>query len=173
MSLQPQVDQPGLWTNPGWQEGTPGTFAVVIGVSRYPHLDQGPTPAQDLGQPWIREARRLGQLQVSAHTAHRFFSWLSEGYRYPDAPLAKCWLLLAPTDEEIQQVPDIARHAEQPTLSVCTQALVQWYTSMRALPKPAQHRSRALFFFSGHGLQVIHDKQLLLPSDYLGGDLPS
>jgi hypothetical protein len=38
---------------------------------------------------------------------------------------------------------------------------------MTALPKSAAARSRAFFLFSGHGLEVTLDKQILLPMDYL------
>ena len=41
MSLEARTTEPGLWVNPAWQAGTPGTFAVVIGVSAYPHLAGG------------------------------------------------------------------------------------------------------------------------------------
>ena len=172
MSLQPIDDTPGLWGDPDWQPGHPGTFAVVIGVSRYPHLDGGGAEADDLGERWIREARRLGQLTVSATTAWRFFRWLADGYQFRSAPLACCWLLLAPTPLEREREPALMRHVAEPTLANCELALRGWSAEMRRLPAAAQHGSRALFFFSGHGLQVHHEKQLLLPSDYLGGALP-
>jgi hypothetical protein len=175
MNLQPSTDpeQPGLWVNPAWQEGLPGTFAVVIGVSRYKHLEGGDEPAQDRGHRWIREARSLGQLSVSALTAFKFFEWLAEAYLYEAAPIAKCWFLVAPTDRERQQIPAITQHTAEPTLAACEKALGEWCAAMQSLPAVAQHQSRAVFFFSGHGLQVIADKQLLLPSDYLAGATPN
>lgn len=172
MSLQPVAGTPGLWTDPDWSPGQAGTFAVVIGVSRYPHLERGGQEAEDLGEPWIREARRLGQLTVSATTAWRFFRWLRDDYRFPDAPLAQCWLLLAPTPLELARDHTLMEHAAEPTLAACERALRSWSATLRRLPAVAQHASRALFFFSGHGLQVHHEKQLLLPADYLGGELP-
>lgn len=173
MSLVPVADTPGLWVNPDWQEGLAGTFAVVIGVSHYPHLDGGGAAADDLGLRWIREARTLGQLTVSATTAWRFFCWLKDAYRYPSAPLARCWLLVAPTAQETALEPRLLQHAADPTLAACDAALRSWSASMRRLPAAAQHDSRALLFFSGHGLQVHHDQHLLLPSDYLGGEQPN
>lgn len=173
MNLQPDPAAPGLWVNPAWQEGMPGSFAVVIGASHYPHLDGGIEPADDQGQEWIAETRTLGQLYVSALTAKRFFDWLATDYRYAKAPIAKCWLLLSPTEAEIAHEPAIAEHVAEPTLANCTAALKAWRQSLRVLPTAAQHDSRAFFFFSGHGLQVHHGKHLLLPSSYLGGDEPS
>ncbi len=173
MNLRPDPATPGLWVNPAWQPGMPGSFAVVIGVSAYPHLDGGTEPARDDGQEWITEARTLRQLFVSALTARRFFDWLATGYSYAKAPIAQCWLLLSPTDAEIAHDPAITDHIAEPTLANCSEALKAWRAELRALPKPAQHESRAFFFFSGHGLQVHHGKHLLLPSSYLGGDEPS
>lgn len=172
MNLQPSDDQPALWINPNWQEGTPGTFVVVIGVSEYTHLNGGSAPTLDHGDAWIREARKLGQLQVSALTGYEIFQWLQKAYHYDTAPLAKCWLLLSPTAAEKQHTPNIEKHLSLPTLANCSNAIKSWYAAIRNLPKPAQHESRVLFFFSGHGLQVTHERQVLLPADYLGGDLP-
>ena len=171
MKLQPATNQAGLWVNPDWQENTPGTFAIVIGVSQYPHLEGGSAPATG-DDSWIREARSLGQLQVSALTAFELFQWLGKSYHYASAPLAKCWLLLSPTAAESQQTPTIDHHLLKPTLAACRKALKAWYVAIRNLPKQAQHNSRALFFFSGHGLEVTHERQVLLPADYLGGELP-
>ncbi len=173
MSLVPDPEISGLWTNPAWQPGTPGTFAVVVGVSAYPHLDGGTAPAQDNGQAWIRETRSLHQLYVSALTAQRFFDWLEQTYHYPKAPLARCWLLVAPNPAETAFEPRLAENVQSPTLAACSEALKAWRAAMRALPALAQRQSRAFFFFSGHGLQVHHGRQLLLPTDYLGGVEPN
>ena len=173
MTLRPDPATPGLWVDPAWQEGMPGSFAVVIGASHYPHLDGGGEPALDQGQEWIAEIRTLGQLYVSALTARRFFDWLATDYRYAKAPIAKCWLLLSPTEAERAHEPAIDDHMAEPTLDNCAKALKAWRKAIRALPAAAQHESRAFFFFSGHGLQVHHGRHLLLPSSYLGGDEPS
>jgi hypothetical protein len=165
MRLEPRQTEPGLWVNPAWQEGTPGTFAVVIGVSNYPYLDGGETPAA--------ETFGLGQLQVSALTAYMLFRWLAEQYRVDGCPLARCWLLLSPTAIERQHTPDIATHLTPPTFDNCQQALRFWRHHMSQLPHAAAQASRALFFFSGHGLEVHQEHQVLLPSDYLRPPSPS
>lgn len=159
MPLAPDHSQPGLWRNPIWQPGTPGTFAVLIGCSVYPHLTGGSDPAPD--------TFGLGQLQVSALTAYEMFRWLTTHYRVDGCPLAMCWLLLSPSAAERAYAPALAEHLSAPTLAHCSTALRQWQHHMRSLPHAAAQTSRALFFFSGHGLEVHQDQQILLPCDYL------
>ena len=43
---------------------------------------------------------------------------------------------------------------------------------MSRLPAAAAAQSRSVFFFSGHGLEVIEDRQILLPFDYLDPGTP-
>ena len=173
MRLTPSDAEPGLWVNPNWQEGTPGMFAVVIGVSHYLHLEGGETPADTLDEAWIREARRLGQLQVSALTAFEFFCWLRQHYRLDSAPLARVWLLLSPTEKERAHTSDITKHLTLPTFDNCRKVLRFWHQAMQQLPLAAKKASRALFFFSGHGLEVHPEHQILLPCDYLAPPSPS
>jgi hypothetical protein len=159
MRLTPSDAEPGLWVNPDWQEGSPGMFAVVIGVSRYLHLAEGESPAP--------ETFGLGQLRVSALTAFEVFRWLAEGYRVEGCPLAKCWLLLSPAEEEKEHAPGIAKHLPPATFDNCEQAIGFWWSHMQQLPRSVAEHSRALFFFSGHGLETHQDQQILLLSDYL------
>jgi hypothetical protein len=159
-----EPESPGLFVNPDWIEGTPGTFAVVIGVSNYPFLEGG--NRQEAGT----DTFGLGQLYVSAATAHQFFGWLAERYRFPAAPPARCWLLLSPTSQELAKFAVGSPEelgAAQATLQNCELALGWWNETMRRLPRSAADRSRGLFFFSGHGLEVNQDGQILLPSDYM------
>jgi len=163
MSLVPQAGTPGLWINPTRERGTPGTFAVVIGISAYDHLagGNGPPATNTYG---------LGQLSVSALTAYRFFQWLADKYCCAGAPIGQCWLVLAPTAEEKAVAPQIDQHTIAPTFENCSQVLRSWVQSMQLLAQyyPANaEASRAVFFFSGHGIEVVLDKQLLCPSDYL------
>jgi hypothetical protein len=170
MTLVQDPANPARWTDDRWTPGTPGTFAVVIGASRYRHLFEGDAPAA--------QTYGLGQLHVCALTAHRFFRWLRDGYRNPAAPLAGVWLLLAPGPEERAlteaDVPDDAefvRHLQagvvEPTALACERAIREWFQAMQLLPAPASEASRAFFFFTGHGLEVTQEEQILLPSDYL------
>ena len=170
-SLVADKNVAGLWTNPRWVPGTPGTFALVIGVSQYCHLLGGAGPLATK----VRDLKLgLGQLSVSAVTAHAFFEWVQRAYRKGDAPLAQCWLLLAPVPEERALIGNaISSHSPNPTFETCLDAIGNWYRAMKGLPKPAADRSRSLFFFSGHGLEVIDGYQVLLPSDYLRPTLES
>jgi hypothetical protein len=157
--LTPVAGTPGLWRGDGWAEGQPGLFVAIIGVSAYEHLENGPAPAP--------ATFGLGQLAVSALTGYRFFEWLARGYSRQGVPVAQCWMLLAPTAEELAFEPAMRVNTLAPTLANCEDAIGQWYASMSILPAAAAVASRSMFLFSGHGLEIFEDKQLLLPSDYL------
>lgn len=144
----------------GWDADSPGTLALVIGVSRYPHLAPGPE-----GSPTYNKYG-LSELNVSALTAYRFAAWLRESYQYSTGPLARCWLLASPTDEELQLEPGLASVAE-PTFRNCEDAIWDWYSTALRLPAAHAEKSRLVLFYSGHGLERTLDEQLLLPSDYL------
>ncbi|WP_394357066.1 caspase family protein [Tropicibacter oceani] len=122
---------------------------------------------------WIKEAQGLGQLYVSALTARRFFDWICMDYDVDEAPIVSCRLLLSPTDEERTADPAISTHELTPTLANCKAAITACIRDINALPEAARERSRLIFFFSGHGLQSTIDRQILLPSDFLGDGLPS
>jgi hypothetical protein len=158
--LKPDENRPGLWLNDAWTPGSPGTFAVIIGVSRYRNLDGSPA------------CFGLGQLFVSAITAFDFFTWLENRYVCTGSPLAKCWLLLSPTPEEIGTSKQLDAHIAQPTFGNCEKAIQEWKVEMSRLPAAAAAQSRSVFFFSGHGLEIIEDRQILLPFDYLEPGTP-
>jgi hypothetical protein len=84
-----------------------------------------------------------------------------------------CWLLLSPTAVECAYEPRLAHHLTPPTFDNCKQALRYWQHHMQQLPQAAAQTSRELFFFSGHGLEVHQEQQILLPSDYLAPPVPS
>ena len=155
MKLLPSTAETGLWVNSDWKEGTPGTFAMVIGVSAYDHLNGS------------KDAHYLQSLEVSALTAFRFFQWLGSDYYVEGCPIARCWLLLSPTAAELAVEPDLLRHAIAPTFAHCQLAIGAWATTMSGLPPGAARQSRGMFFFSGHGFEMMQGNQLLLPSDYL------
>jgi Caspase domain len=168
MTLVRDAQDPILWTNPDWTPGTAGTFAVVIGVSRYDHLAGGRAPAAN--------TYGLGQLCVSSLTAFRFFRWLRDDYCFPAAPLARVWLLLAPCSAEEEFAPTEPEDADfqgvrmgvpEPSFVGCERAVLAWYAEMQALAADAARASRAFFYFTGHGLEITEEKQILLPSDYL------
>jgi Caspase domain len=153
------VNEALVWTNPEWDGRDPGAFALVIGVSRYDHLPGGS------GEP-AQETYGLPQLHVCALTAYRFFRWLRESYQSDGVRLARCWLLLSPTAEELAVESDLADY-QRPTFTACGHAAAEWFATMRDLAPESARQSRSLFFFTGHGLELHQGDQILLPCDYL------
>ena len=172
MRLELRDPATGHWVDADWQGDSPGSHALVIGVSRYAHLNGGDAPARG-NDAWIRDCRGLGQLQVSALTAWRVFEWLGREYRHAGLPLVSCNLLLAPQEGELRIAPAMAASHAAPTLANCELAIREWAAGMKALPPAVAAQSRGLMFFSGHGIEVDAERQVLLPGDYLGGAMPS
>ena len=81
--LKPVPDLLGVWRPE--QVPQPGTFVFIAGVSAYRYLDGS------------KDSLTLGQLSVSALTAHQIFRYFDEAYRHRTAALAEVTLLLAPT----------------------------------------------------------------------------
>src|SRR5262249_40539268 len=133
MALSPDPKSPGRWLNLQWNEGDPGTFAVIVGVSEYDHLPGGPGRT-------ARTTYNLRQLHVSAMTAFRFFQWLSDSYAIKDCPLAKCWLLLSPTRDEIAAVPGLGKYMGRPTFDNITVTVNEWFQEMLGLSARSAER---------------------------------
>ena len=160
VSLKPAADvsTTGLWSvDDGAYPDAAGTYALIVGVSKYPYFKNGSAPA--------RNTYGLGQLFSSAYSAYSVFDWLRTNFFVTDCPVRKVWLLLSPTDQEAALIPhknyapaDFARVAD---------AVRAWYAALEALAENIAQRSRSLFFFSGHGVEINTDKQVLLPADYL------
>ncbi|KQP35247.1 caspase family protein [Pseudorhodoferax sp. Leaf274] len=161
MALEPVAGTPGLWRDPQWQAGMPGLYALLAGVSAYPHLEGGSTPAPD--------AFGLGQLGASANTAASLFDWLRADFRHDGLPLVWCQLLLAPTAQEKAgfDARGLAHYAPADHATL-VKAIQRWTGQVPSAPAAAR-QSRTLFFFSGHGVQS-NWRALLLPSDYLDPD---
>ena len=158
MTLEPVSGTPGLWRHPQWQPGMAGVHALIIGISAYPHLEDGTAPAPD--------TYGLGQLLSSARTAARVFNWLRTDFHYPDLPVVWALLLLSPSAEERAEF-DAAglTHYDAADYARMRLAIQRWTA---AVPKqaPAATHSRSLFFFSGHGVGA-NRTPVLLPADYL------
>ncbi len=158
MALEPVVETLGLWRDNAWRPNTPGIYAIIAGVSRYPHLKGGSDEAT--------ETYGMEQLEVSARTAATVFNWLRSEYRHIDLPVVWCYLLLSPSDQEETYLRNEGiTHYAEPTNSQL-RAAIQLRNAMLPVPYKYAKRSRTLFFFSGHGLQAGWDP-LLLTSDYL------
>lgn len=150
---------PLYWTNPHWNGRDPGAYAVVIGVSQYDHLPGGRGLVAD-------RTYGLSQLKVSALSAYQFFAWLRDEYVCDGVRLVKCWLLVSPTDEELGLQTDL-RDLPDATFANARTAVKQWHAEMNGLDEHTAQESKALFFFSGHGLELYQDEHLLLPADVL------
>jgi hypothetical protein len=72
---------------------TPGTHALIIGVSDYPFAD-GPNPSA------VGQSFGLVNLTSAARSASEVAAWLLNEYRNPDAPLASLRVLLSPSMNE-------------------------------------------------------------------------
>ncbi len=173
MKLALQDPATGHWIDPAWQGQSPGVHALVIGVSRYAHFAGGDSAPRGGNDAWVRDCHGLGQLQVSALTAWRVFEWLNRDYRHAGLPLVSCHLLLAPQADELRVAPGMAGQYALPTLANCELALRAWAAGMKTLAPAVATKSRGLMFFSGHGVEVDAERQVLLPADYLAGVLPS
>lgn len=154
IATQLEPHEPGRYTRSGWSVGSPGTYALIIGVSNYTYVDQ----LAPFG---------LGKLFVSALTAFHFFRWLTERYQYKETGVERVWLLLSPTPDEIDQEPDLANFGQPATFNNCKLAIKEWYSELGNVKEDPDSVSRSVVFFSGHGFQVYSGKQLLLPQDYL------
>lgn len=156
MSLRREASSSGLWVNDAWTPRTAGTFAVVVGVSDYEHLDAAAQRDYD-----------LAPLYTSALTALRFVTWLEKKHRNRGHPLAMCWTLMAPTRRESAYESSIDAYADPPpTFGALNDAIFAWHRAMADLPRTAARESCSIFFFSGHGVEVTPEKQILLPSDW-------
>jgi len=154
VATQLEPREPGRYVRSGWSVGSPGTYALIIGVSDYTHVAE----LAPFG---------IGKLYVSALTAFRFFQWLTERYQYMGTGVERVWLLLSPTPAEIAQEPQLATFGEPATFANCSQAIKEWFDELEHVKKDPDRVSRSVVFFSGHGFQVFSGKQLLLPQDYL------
>jgi hypothetical protein len=152
MDLDHVAGMPGGWVNRDWQPGNPGAFALVVGVSRYDFLK---------GQSTLRSRTAF----VSALTSFRIFEWLRDSYYHRSCPLAKCWLLLAPTADELSTAPAMRGTSAAATFGGIKLAIQEWTQVMKD-QREAAGASRGFFFFSGHGIEIRSDFQVLLPSDY-------
>jgi hypothetical protein len=84
-------------------EVRPGLHALIVGVSRYPHL---------AGPHDLPTERSFGMcsLTSAASSAFTLFGWLKQRAQ-PPVPLASIRLMIAPSEEELAQTPELGEHA--------------------------------------------------------------
>ena len=135
----------------------PGTHALVIGVSKYLHFEDGivPTPTG--------EEFKMEQLSAAARSASEFAAWLKNDYKCDRAPLRSLRVLLSPSDgEQIQ--PDIAAFLSgnfSATINNVKTELVAFKTASDA------HTDNVIIVYvAGHGVQLTKHGAIVLLHDF-------
>ena len=135
---------------------SPGTHALIIGVSDYPFTD-GPNASTP------GESFELQNLTTAARSASNVAAWLLNEYYNPDVPLASLRVLLSPTAGESIH-PDIAAHLDTPapaTRAAVEAELRQFRSDCRANPQNA-----AFVYIAGHGIQLNKRGAVVLLHDF-------
>jgi hypothetical protein len=148
MSLKPDYNLPGFWRSD--PPIVVGAHALVIGISDYPYLGGGSAPAADRAP----NNGGLGQLEVSALSGALFFDWLRATDEIAGAQLATCRLLLAPRPDEQAMVDQLTEgRYGSADYEPMRGALKAWCNDIAAGGR-TQGANIAVFFFSGHGVEV-------------------
>jgi hypothetical protein len=139
-----------------YADGDPGTYALVIGVSRYDNLPPGGEPGSE---PW---SMGLSQLDCAALGAAQFADWIQNTHRLPDAPLRSIWLLLSPSDAETAKLTPDQRNAPAALTTNVLSALGAWRSACRR-----NSANVALLYAAGHGIGMSRATPgVLLLQDY-------
>lgn len=135
----------------------PGTHALIIGVSFYPHITCGNDPTPE------GEAFQLEQLSTAARSASEFAAWLLNEYHNPKAPLRSLRVLLSPAPCEHLNA---AIQALLPPEHAATRSAVeQDLVGFRAACD--SHRDNvAIVYVAGHGVQMTKHGSVLLLQDF-------
>jgi Caspase domain len=145
-----------------WDVEGPATHALVIGVSRYQHLPEragDPSPTDS-----ARTTYNLGQLRSPATGALRFGEWLRDVYFMPDAPKKTIRLLLSPSEEEQNEVPNFAMLGAEvipATRENVEGALDDWQRECRSYDDNV-----GILYAGGHGIQLAKDGGIVLLEDF-------
>jgi hypothetical protein len=155
MTLKPDDTKPGLWLSDPFIPA--GAHALVIGISDYPFLGGGNAPDADRAP----DNGGLGQLEVSALSGALFFDWLKATGEIARAPLATSRLLLAPRPDEQAMVDRLTEgHYGSPDYEPMRSALIAWGDDIAAGGRTGSPNV-AVFFFSGHGVEVAASPAIL------------
>lgn len=166
MLLRPVPNEPGVWR--ACHPNEPGLHALVIGISDYPYLANG---SALVNQRALNNGG-LGQLEVSALSAARFFEQIAKMDMLGGARIASCRLVLAPRGDpadpasEAGQVDTLTQgHFLPATFAQTRQALEDWADEL-VTAGTQLGTNVACFFFSGHGVEV-DASPAILASDVL------
>jgi caspase domain-containing protein len=135
--------------------GTGCTHALVVGVSEYDHLP-GDGNTTTFG---------LLPLRSAAASAWAFARWLEQSYANANAPLATVRLLLAPSQDEMTQTPELGAlpaTVGEPSAQAVKTALFDWKADCDARPENV-----AILYVAGHGIMLSKDEGgILLLKDF-------
>ncbi len=156
MNLLPVSETSGLWR--AGAANAPGVHALIIGISDYPYLAGGSAPAAERAL----DNGGLGQLEVSALSGAMFFEWLLEAGPVAGAPLASCRLHLAPRPDERERVDRRTQgHYGPADYTTLRNVLDAWGAEMAFPGRTTAAPNVALFFYSGHGVEVAASPAIL------------
>ena len=147
MQLKPDSTVPGLWRRE--PSLVAGVHALIIGISEYPYLEDGSAVVSER----LSNSGGLGQLEVCAKTAARFFDLLTSIGEIAGAPITTCRLLLSPRPDEREEVNSLScNHYASADFEGLRTAIVNWGDDLYAGGRTTEPNV-ALFFFSGHGVE--------------------
>lgn len=142
---------------------SPGTHALIIGVSAYDHLmgsSEGECSEQgsDSG---------LGQLSAAARSASQFATWLMKDYRRKDFPLRSLRVLLSPaTEDEVgENLKGYLKEDSIPTRENVSTAFRKFKQAAARNPD-----NIAIVYVAGHGVQFTNTGAVLLLKDFAHPD---
>ncbi len=135
----------------------PGTHALVIGVSYYPHITDGDDPTPE------GESFELEQLSTAARSASEFAAWLLNEYHNPKAPLRSLRVLLSPAPGEQLNA---AIHALLPPAYAATRSAVEQDLVGFRAACDSHLDNVAIVYVAGHGVQMTKHGSVLLLQDF-------
>lgn len=141
----------------------PGVHVLVIGISAYRHLPDGPEVNEE------GERSGLGQLNGPARSAASFAAWMHSEHYHPTLNtngLKSLRVLLSPADGEdidpdIQLLIDASEHASEADSETVDKTVNAFVRECKGDPD-----SMAVIYVCGHGVQIVGDGARLLLSDY-------
>jgi hypothetical protein len=139
----------------------PAYHALIIGVSRYPHLSGGTGPLTD--EPL---AAGLPQLRAAATSAVRVAAWIRDNLEHPTASKGSIRLLVSPSDTEVPLPHGIT--APPATYENVSAAITAWRRDVRA-----NADNLAILYIAGHGMQTGFGGGILLLEDFGAPNAPT
>jgi hypothetical protein len=135
----------------------PGSHALVIGVSAYRHLADGPAPTG------AGSSFELEQLSAAARSASEFAAWFLTEYDNPRAPRNSLRILLSPSPGEqiAAAVPGLGVPIEQATLANARAAILEFRNACDANPDNV-----GIVYVAGHGVQLTKTGAIVLLTDF-------